>query len=167
MLIKGMPSPAPRPEDVPEPLRRYLMKPPSGMWVPEVEAMAVSLAIADHFRMTEAHYLEWLKNQNRSFFASLMYRAVMSFFSPASLIPKAPQRWAAVHRGSTLSVTTVGPRDLDVFLDFPPRLFATSALQQLTAVFEAALENSNARESEVVLAEVTDTRGVFHARWEE
>lgn len=167
MLVKGIPSPAPRLDDVPELLRGYLTNPPSGMWVPEVEAMAVSLIIADHYRMTEVQHLEWLKNQNRSFFSSLMYRAVMSFFSPASLVSKAPDRWAAVHRGSTLSLQPVGPCDVDAFLDFPSRLFPTIALQQLTAVFEAALDNSNAREGEVVLAEVTDTRGVFHARWTE
>lgn len=166
MLVKGMPAPLPRAEDVPDPLRRYLARPPSGMWVPEVEGMAVSLAIADHYRMTEVQHLEWLKSQNRSFFSSLMYRAVMSFFSPAALLPKAPDRWAAVHRGSKLSAVAVGPRDVDAVLEFPPRLFPMIALQQLTAVFEAALEQSNAHESEVVLAEVTDTRGVFHARWE-
>ncbi len=166
MLTKGMPAPTPRPQDVPEPLRRYLLSPPSGMWVPEVESMAISLAIADQYRMTENQHLSWLKSQNRGFFSSLMYRAVMSFFSPAALIPKSPARWAAVHRGSALSATFVGPNDVDVFLDFPPRLFPRIALQQLTAVFEAALENSNARASEVMLVDVTDTRGTFHARWE-
>ncbi len=166
MLIKGMPAPPPRPEDVPDPLHRFLVDPPSGMWVPEVEAMAISLLIADHYRMTENQHLQWLKSQNRGFFSSLMYRAVMSFFSPAALIPKATARWAAVHRGSTLSATFVGPNDVDVFLDFPTRLFPRIALEQLTAVFEAALENSNARTSEVILVEVTDTRGTFHARWD-
>lgn len=165
MLVKGMPAPVPRPEDVPEPLRHFLAKPPSGMWVPEVEAMAISLIIADHYRMTEHQHLDWLKSQNRSFLSSLMYRAVMSLFSPAALIPKAPDRWAAVHRGSKLTANFVGPRDIDIILEFPPRLFATIALQQLTAVFEAALENSNAHASECVLVEVTDTRGLFHARW--
>ncbi len=166
MLIKGMPAPAPRPEDVPEPLATYLARPPSGMWVPEVEAMAVSLAIADHYRMTENQHLQWLKSQNRGFFSSLMYRAVMSFFSPAALIPKGTARWAAVHRGSTLRAEVVGEKDVDVFLDFPPSLFPRVALQQLTAVFEAALENSNARSSEVVLVEAGETRGLFHARWD-
>ncbi len=165
MLVKGMPAPLPRPEDVPDPLRRYLVSPPSGMWVPEAESMALSLLIADHYRMTEVQHLEWLKNQNRSFFSSLMYRAVMSFFSPSALASKAADRWAAVHRGSTLTIHMVGPRDVDAVLEFPPRLFPMIALQQLTAVFEAALENSKARDSEVVVAELTDTRGVFHARW--
>lgn len=166
MLVRGIPQPPPSPQEVPDPLRRYLSAPPSGMWVPEVEAMALSLLVADHYRMTDRQHREWIKARNRGFFSSLMYRAVMSFLSPQSLMTKATARWAAVHRGSTFTVKFVGPRDVDGILTFPHRLFPKIALEQLTAVFAAALENSNAHNTEVVLAEATDTRGVFHGRWE-
>lgn len=165
-LIEGMPSPVPDPGDLPEPAARYVARPPTGMWIPEVEMVALSLTIADHYDMSDAQYLEWLKGANRSFFQSLMYRAVMSFLSPAAIIPKATARWSAVHRGSELRAEFVGPRDVDIVLVFPPRLFAGLALQQLAAVFEAVFEHTRGRNPEVVLADVTETRGVYHARWD-
>jgi hypothetical protein len=166
MLLEGMPSPRPDPSDLPDPARRYLLGRPSRLWVPEVEAMAISLIVADQYQMSDAQYLAWLRTQNLSFLNSLMYRAVMSFMSPAHVVPKAAARWAAVHRGSDLTVTFVGARDVDMVLTFPPRLFAPILLEHFTAVFEAVLERSNARVGEVVLAEASDTRGVYHARWE-
>lgn len=165
-LLEGLPDPRPSPFDLPEPARRYLLDPPSRLWVPEVEAMAISLIIADHYEMTDAQYLAWLKVRNLSFLNSLMYRAVMSFLSPAHIVPKAATRWAAVHRGSDLVVNFVGPRDVDMVLTFPPRLFAPILLEHFTAVFEAVLERTNACGGEVLLAEASDTRGVYHARWE-
>jgi hypothetical protein len=164
-LLQGMPLPRPKPSEVPEPLSRFLERPPSSLWMPEVEARALALIIADHYLMSDKQYLAWVKAQNSSFFASLMYRAVMSFVSPASLIPRATERWAAVHRGSTLTAEFVGPRDVDVTLTFPPHLFSGLALEQLVAVFEALFERSKARDPEVMLAEISPTRGIYHARW--
>ncbi len=164
--LEGMPLPRPDPSQVPEPLSRYLARPPSSMWMPEVEARALSIAVADHFRMTDAQYLGWVKAQNRTFFRSLMYRSVMSFISPSWIIPKATARWAAVHRGSVLAAEFVGPTDVDVVLTFPPHLFAGLALQQLVAVFEAVFEHSNARNPKVTLATVDETRAVYRAHWD-
>ena len=165
-LLEGIPLPRPDPGEVPEPAARYLSRPPAAMWVPEVEAMALSITIADHFDMSDAQYLEWLKDQNRTYLNSLMYRAVFAFLSPAHIVPKAAARWSAVHRGSELTVQFAGERDVDITLTFPPGLFAGIVLQHLTAVFDVVLERSNARHGEVVLAEVSPTRGVYHARWE-
>jgi hypothetical protein len=164
-LLEGMPQPRPRPSELPEPAGRYLERPPSSMWVPEVEAQAVSVTIADHYHMTDGQYLEWLKDQNRAYLNSLMYRAVFAFLSPAHIVPKAAARWGAVHRGSEMTVRFVGERGADVTLTFPPRLYAGIVLQQITAVLEVVLERSNARAGQVVLAEVSDTRGLYHARW--
>jgi hypothetical protein len=160
-----MPEPRPDPADVPEPLSRFLKQRPSGMWMPEVEARATGLAIADHYLMTDKQYLAWLKAQNRSFFASLMYRAVMSFVSPVAIVPKATARWAAVHRGSALTAEVIAPRDVQVTLTFPPHLFAGLALQQVAVVLEAILEHAKAPNAEVSLVEVSATRGVYRARW--
>jgi hypothetical protein len=164
-VLEGMPKPRPDPSEVPEPLSRYLARPPSGMWMPEVEARAIPLAIADHYLMTDKQYMAWLKAQNRSFFGSLMYRAVMSFVSPLTIAPKASARWAAVHRGSSLNAEIVGPREVVLTLTFPPYLFAGLALQQVSAVLQGLLEHAKTPNPEVSLVEVSATRGVYRARW--
>lgn len=164
-LLDGMPAPLPAPSDLPDPAARLVAHPPAAMWMPEVQVMALALTIADQYRMSDGEYLGWLKQRNRSLFRTLMYRALFAFLSPASLAPKAAARWAAVHRGSELTCELVAPGLAELRLTFPPRLFAPLLLQSFTAVFQAAIEHSNARTCEVSLTEIADTTGLYVARW--
>lgn len=164
-LVEGMPSPAPRPGQVPEPLARYLARMPKDLWLPEVHVMAVSLTIADHFEMDDAAYLGWLEEVNRKYFSSLVLRVLMGFVSPTELAPRAPARWSAIHRGSTLTSEVLRPGEGRIELEFPPGLFAPILLQHLTAVFQAAFRHSRAKQAEVSLVDSSPTRGVYEARW--
>jgi len=164
-LIEGMPSLPPTPDQVPEPMATYLARMPKGLWLPEVHVMAVSLTIADHFGMDDAAYLAWLEEVNRKYFSSLVLRVLMGFVSPAELAPRAPARWAAIHRGSTLTSEVIRPGEGRIELEFPPGLFAPILLQQFTAVFQAAFRHSRAKQAEVALVEASSTRGVYEARW--
>ena len=167
-MVEGLPEPRPalEKESLPEPLARFLRRPPTSMWSSEVESRALALSIADHYRMSNEAYLAWIKQQNRSYFGSLMYRAVMAFASPAALVAKAAARWAAVHRGSSLAAKVLGPGDAQATLTFPPFLFAGLALLQVKAVLEAGAEHTNARHPTVELEHVSPTSGVYRVRWE-
>jgi len=133
--------------------------------MPEVQVMAVSLTIADHFAMDDEAYLGWLQELNQSYFRSLVLRVLFAFISPAELVPRAAARWAAVHRGSTLSTESVSPQEARILLEFPPGLFAPILLRHFTAVFQAALAHSNAQEPVVTLVDASDVRGLYRARW--
>jgi len=164
-LIEGMPGPAPDVAGVPPLIARILKNPPVQIWMPEVEVMALSLFIADRWQMTDAQAKQWLKRQNRSFFRSLMYRAVMAIVSPAALVPRAATRWSAVHRGSHLEARVIAPTQGEMVLRFPEHLYDRSLLYHFTAVFEAALENSNAMLGEVELVESDAVHGVYRFAW--
>lgn len=165
-FLEGMPAPAPSPEGVPEPLASVLRRRPRGLWMPEVHVMAVSLTIADHAGMDDDAYLRWLEELNRSYFRSLVLRVLFAFVSPAELVPRSPARWAAVHQGSTLTTESVSPNEARIILDFPSGLFAPVLLRHFTAVFQAALAHSNARDPVVTLEEASEVRGLYRARWD-
>jgi len=164
-LIEGMPKPLPKISEVPEPVRDVFAKPPRGMWMPEVEVMALSLFIADHYRMTDEGYRRWLKTANRSLFQTLMYRALFSLISPAPLIVRGASRWAAVHKGSELDGRLVGPTEGEIQIRFPRNLFARPLLDHFTAVFEAAFEHCNARTCQVALVAADERRGCYRISW--
>jgi hypothetical protein len=164
-LLEAMPAPVPDVSHVPEPVRAIFTKPPRGMWMPEVEVMAFSLFIADHYAMTDDGFKRWLKKANRSLFRTIMFRALFALISPAALIPRGGVRWAAVHKGSELHGRIVGPTEAEVLIRFPPNLFVRSLLVHLAAVFEAALEHCNARSCEVALVHSDERRGCYRIFW--
>jgi hypothetical protein len=127
--------------------------------------MALSLVIADHYRMTDDQYLVWIRERNRGYLSSLLLRALFAFLSPASLLPRAGARWAAVHRGSRLEAQVTGPGEGVALLTFPPRLFTPVLLRHFTGVFQAALDRSNARTAEVRLVEHDDVHARYQTRW--
>jgi hypothetical protein len=164
-LLDGMPSPHPRPKDLPEPTASILAKRPRGLWMSEVHVMAVSVTIADHFQFDDDAYLAWLHDTNLRYFSSLVLRVLMAFISPSELVARASARWSAVHQGSTLEARLTGPTSAHVELSFPPGLFAPILLRHFTAVWKAIFEHSKAKSCEVTLVDATDVHGVYEARW--
>ncbi len=163
-LIAAMPAPRPAAADCPPPIDRILAKNATG-WMPEVEVMAVSLFIADHFRMSDGHYRIWLKRANESFYSSIVFRALMAFVSPSSVVPRAGARWAAVHKGSQLEGRILSQRSAELVLTFPPRLFDERLLSYFVSVWAAGFEHCKAREAKVSLAKVEPTRAEYAIEW--
>jgi hypothetical protein len=164
-LLDCLPGRTPRPEEVPEPMASLLAAPPSNLWLPEAHVMGVSLIIGDHYRLEDDAYLAWLRDVNRRYFSSVVYRILMSFVSPGMVFPRAGARWAAVHEGSTLAGRLLGAGEGELELTFPPGLFAPLLLQHFTAVFQAAFEHSNASRCAVTLDESSDVLGHYRVTW--
>jgi hypothetical protein len=89
----------------------------------------------------------------------------MAIFSPAQLLERAPHRWEAFHRGTTLRVKVAGPNEAGVTLSFPPRLFTPLLLQTYAGAFAAALEHARAHVATVELVSSTGTSAEFVSRW--
>jgi uncharacterized protein (TIGR02265 family) len=164
-LLAAMPAPRPVAAECPPPLDRILAEPYAASWMPEVEVMAVSLFIADHYGMDDGRYRSWLKRANRSFFKSVVFRALMALVSPRAFVPRAGARWAAVHRGSQLTGRMLSERSAEFVLTFPPRLYDAKLLGYFVAVFDAAFEHCNARNCVISLAKVEPTRAEYAIEW--
>jgi hypothetical protein len=110
-------------EPRPDPFVAALLQPSRSTWIPEVRFHAALLAIADGESMSDAGFLTWVRAGNAAAYRGLVYRALMAMISPAQLLERAASRWDAFHRGSRLSVTSLGAGEVRVQLSFPPRSF--------------------------------------------
>ncbi len=127
--------------------------------------MAVSLFIADHYGMSDGDYRSWLKRANESFYSSVVFRALMAFVAPRSLVPRAGARWTAVHKGSHLEGRMLSQLSAQFVLSFPPRLFDARLLGYFVAVWEAGFEHCNARDCKVALSKVEPNRAEYSIDW--
>jgi hypothetical protein len=127
--------------------------------------MAVSLTVADHYRFDDETYLRWVRDANRSYFHDIVVRVLMAFASPADLMARAGARWAAIHKGTTLTASMVGPRQARAEIVFPQGLFSPILLQHFRSVWQAVIEHANARDCRVEMVEATDARAVYEATW--
>ena len=165
-FLDSLPTPRPRPDQVPEPFARALVRLPAALWMPEVHAMAISLAIADHYGFDDAAYLRWVHEANSGYFRSVLLRVLMAFVSPAELVARASARWSSIHTGSTLTATLVDKGRARVVLEFPSGLFAARILlEHFNAVWQAVFEHSKAKNCQVRLVDATETRAIYEATW--
>ncbi len=152
------------PDDLDPWVARLLRPPPRG-FMSEVALSAAFLAIADAAGMSEAQYCAWSHAANARLFDGLIYRALMSLFSPMVLLERAPSRWEAFHTGTRLSVKQDGPACGVGELSFPERLFTPLLLRGFAESFAAAFENARGRDVTVELGAHAPTSAVFVARW--
>ncbi|MGC3998897.1 MAG: hypothetical protein QM767_16170 [Anaeromyxobacter sp.] len=141
--------------------------PPPRPWVPEVVLQAAVLGVADHLRMDEGSFLAWNHQLNLELYQSGVYRALMAFLSPRTLLERGASRWSAFHQGTVLTVLPDGGgREVSARLDFPHRLFNPLLLRAYAEAFRAALVHSRGRNPSVAVAEEAETHARFLARWE-
>lgn len=143
-------------------IARLLLPPPRG-FVTEVVQNAGFLAIADGAGMTERQYLDFCHAGNRALFTGLLYRALMSLFSPATLLERAPARWESFHPGTRLTISGDGPSVAR--LTFPPYLYSPLLLRGVGQAFAVAVEMARGREASVELTAYEATEGTFLATW--
>jgi hypothetical protein len=146
-------------------VRELLSGDAHGLWIPEVHQLATILAIGDVFHLSAEAHSAWILQQNRDMFNSIVYRAIMAFFSPDMLLQKASERWGNFHQGSTLEVRPDGESSTRAYLNFPARLWDAELAGLYAAPFIAGLERVHVQDVRVVLQEITPTRAEFRARW--
>jgi hypothetical protein len=164
-VLAAAPGPLPRGDALPSPVRELLSGEVRGLWVPEVFQLATILAVGDALHLSAEAHFQWVLQQNREMFNSIVYRAIMSFFSPDMLLQKAGERWGNFHQGSTLEVRPDGESSTRAYLNFPAGLWDAELAGLYAAPFIAGLERVHVQDVRVVLHEITPTRAEFRARW--
>ncbi len=151
---------------LPAPLAELVVRPPLvSTWVPSVTMQALFLAIADHYAMSDEHFMQWTHRTQKTLLSGRLYRSMMALASPALLLTGTSVRWRSFHRGSEIEVDQVGAGTARLSVVFPRGLYATTNLMGFAGGFQAVAELSNATTATVVLTDVLPTRGVFTVRW--
>jgi hypothetical protein len=165
-LVDAIVEAAPEISEPTPPFVEALLSRPARPWTSEVVLQATLLAIGDRSRMSARAFQEWTREMNREVYRSPVYRALMAFFSPVTLLDRGAARWASFRRGSALEVERHGDRGADLRLSFPPRVFTGELLESFAGAFAVALEHSRAKQASVELRSSTATAAAFFARWE-
>jgi hypothetical protein len=135
------------------------------VWVPEVHASVLYLAIRDvHFADDGAFLLHAIEC-NRKLLDTPTNRVLFWVVSPKDMLRAAGSRWGSFHRGSTLSVRIRGDTSAELELGFPPHLLPEIVLRGNGTGFAAALETAGARDVVVDMIDVEPTRARFRGSW--
>jgi len=134
-------------------------------WVPEVQAMALGLAVADHHRLSDREYLDSAYTLSRDLLGSPTYRFLMAGDSPEAMLRHADVRWQAMHQGVRFKTDAEGERACAYHLGFPPNLYNELLLQAFAQTFRASLELCGAEHPRVVLTAFGETSARFDAGW--
>lgn len=133
-------------------------------WVPEVRAMALGLALADHHDLSDAAFLRFVREVNAELLGSRTYRYLMA--GDRSALPRhAGVRWQAMHRGVKLTGGRLGEHGWRFRMGFPAHLYNELLLQAFARTFEATLSLSEAHAT-VALSSFSDRWAHYEARWE-
>ncbi len=164
-LVDTIVANAPETGEAAPPFVEALLSRPARPWTSEVVFQATLLAIADRSRMSPNAFREWSREMNREVYRSPVYRALMAFFSPGTLLERGAARWGSFRRGTSLEVERRGERGAEGRLAFPPRVFTGELLELFAGAFAVALEHSRARHATVRLAGYTTTSASFLVEW--
>lgn len=124
-----------------EDLRRLIANPPPvSSWVPEVQFVATSMSIYGRYFGGDdlPGFDEWICTRNAALFRKPLYRVLIALLSPERLLVGASKRWAAFHRGTTLTLLDHTPVSANVKIEFPPHLYNAELLHGFAAGMRAA-----------------------------
>jgi hypothetical protein len=138
---------------------------PVPVWVPEVQANALYLAIRDAHFVDDATYLAHARESNRAVLDTPFNRVIFWAASPRAILRSAGLRWGSLHRGTAIEVRSARDSSVEIGLSFPRGLFPELVLRATALGIAAALENTGARDAEVHLRDVEPTSALFAARW--
>jgi hypothetical protein len=152
---------------LPAPLQALVdAPPPASLWIPEVHATALFLAICDAQFPDDDTYVARSLALNRELLQSPLYRMVMFVAAPAMLIPLAGRQWATLHRGSTLTATALaGAGHARSEMRFPASLFPALLVRCFATAQQAVVEGSGGRDVRVELRGLTSTRADYDIFW--
>lgn len=141
--------------------------PPVATWMSETLFTGLLCAQLDvlHGGRVES-FREDLRDRNRRLLAGPLYKALFLVMSPSQVLRRLPDRWAAIHRGTSLDlVENDTPGRATIVQHFPPRLLPEWLAFARGASFEVGLELVGAKNIKVELTTYTDTSATFVGRW--
>jgi hypothetical protein len=137
--------------------------PPMNVWVSGVLTEAGRCAVYDAtFKSPDEARVANI-NISLRLFQLPMYRALMVVLTPSVLMRAAGGRWAAFHRGSTLTIRESTAHSATAVLQFPPHLFVRENPMDVSCGLEAALIAAGGKDVRVVLDDDTPTSLVYRA----
>lgn len=158
--------PLPSPGGLPEELAALVRSPvPLNAWIPEVQSMALALAVADWERMEDREFLGWIYDHNRGLLSSPTYRYLMAGDSPAAMLKHAHVRWRQMHRGVRLEAEEIGEAGCRFAMRFPPHLYDELLLRAFAQTFRAGLDLTGTPKAEVALLDWGAESARFAAHW--
>jgi len=116
-----------------------------GGWMPETTLILQYLLLRDAYFDSDAAYFEASKQRMKASFLHPAMRPLMALMSPHLLMLGAGRRWAAYHRGSTLSIAAPAAGRLRGTLTFPPGLYPPLMIGDHKMAIEASIEMTNKR----------------------
>jgi hypothetical protein len=140
-----------------------------GGWLPEVLGNCLLLACHDGLFKTTPDFMKWAYGCRAKVYDKAAYRLLMHVLSPTLLAMGAAKRWAAFHRGSTLTphpVTREGPKTIvKGTLSYPLNLYTPLLLQYIGQAFTAAFAAGHASGITTEIASTTPTEALFISSW--
>jgi hypothetical protein len=138
---------------------------PDARWVSEAVFQTMNLVVRDLAFPTDEAFYDWTYAMSQSIFDKAVVRTLMRLMSPTLVIMGATKRWAAFHRGSTLTAGPVtetnGRLFSKVVLSYPAGLFPDLYLRGLSRSFLAALDGSRGKNARVELKAVHATSAEY------
>jgi hypothetical protein len=151
---------------LPAPVRGWVTDPPlDNVWVSEARFCALIHAIAEARGWREQATLDWCRERDRDLLSGPLYRILMLAATPEAMLRHAPTRWAAFHRGSTLTFAGFADDGARASLAFPKGLFDPLLLKAFSGSFHVALDLAHARKPAVEIEASGDGFARFLARW--
>jgi len=153
------------PTGLPAPVAALFLQPDAmPEWLPEVHACAMTLAIAEALGSDEA-FLAHDKAAQHRFYASVAFRVLTAFVPVQTLLNVSAPRWSALHRGTRLTITTLGSNEAAARIDFPAQLWPPVIGKMIANNFQAGLLTAQTKAVSVSLLDADATHFDFRAAW--
>jgi hypothetical protein len=137
-------------------------------WVPEVQYVAVLLAVLDRaFDGDTARFLPWAIERIARRLAHLETPSLRGD-NPARMVTDVPLLWAQHHRGTSMRIARSGTHRADIVLSHPTALFPPVILEYFARTFALALVRVDAAQPSVTIETTTvgpRAETLMHARW--
>lgn len=135
-------------------------------WITEVQATATYLAIADLQGWSDQQLLTRALTLNRTLLSGPLYRILMAVVSSSMLVRGAPGRWAAMHRGISLTTHLDSESRATMTLSFPKGLVPPLIARCYATAFQAAFEVSRIKNPSVAVEASDDEHAVYSCVWQ-
>lgn len=155
--------------DLPTIIRDFFQGRYRNNWIPEVVSCALLLLVRDVEFKSDEEFLAWCYKGHRDLYLKPHYKIIIYILSPTLLLSGATNRWSTFHRGSTLAPRPI-VKEGDFYqgyatLTFPSRLFNELLLSVQRGAYQAAIDATRAKETQILLTEITDTSALLSFRW--
>lgn len=137
-------------------------------WAPEVEQVALMLAIYDHrvhSRADEARFHEEMVELNLELFRSPSYAPLVANAAPGRLIRMMSESWQLFHRGSTLTLRESHADRVWIDFRFPSLLFPEATVRTRMSSLRGALLAATAEGVQVDYSYESPGHVVYEASW--